>query len=226
MALQSWAESRRRLNWQPPPLINAGLQALSCGSYGSDQTPWWTPPSSTRPRCCGTCSTPATASALGYERATTCVPPPCATCVSFGPPLAAPTTPVGAVVLPPDHPATARGRRMHVRETTKDVALWNQVHPLPIADALDRQPGCVRGGVCGRCHGQSRGPASGAAGTVTVRHMVPILGEPDSPIICPTTTYFKFFRSRPTCDHLVTHQPQPQSQYFPGIRNSPERAPS
>jgi len=52
MALQSWAESRRRLNWQPPPLLNADLEALSCGSYGSDQNPWRTPPSSTRPRCC------------------------------------------------------------------------------------------------------------------------------------------------------------------------------
>ena len=61
---------------------------------------------------------------------------------------------------------------------------------------------------------------------VTVRHMAPTLGEPDSPEICPTTTYFKLFRWRPACDHLVAHQPQPQSQYFPGIRNPPERAPT
>jgi len=47
--------------------------------------------------------------------------------------------------------------------------------------------------------------------TVTVRHMAPILGEPDSPEICPTTTYVKLFRWRPTCNHLVAHQPQPQS---------------
>jgi len=31
-------------------------------------------------------------------------------------------------------------------------------------------------------------------GIVTVRHMAPTLGEPDSPEICPTTTYFKLFR--------------------------------
>jgi len=53
---------------------------------------------------------------------------------------------------------------------------------------------------------------------VTVHHMAPTLGEPDSPKICPTTTYFKLFRWRPTCDHHVAHQPQPQSQYFSGIR--------
>jgi len=58
-------------------------------------------------------------------------------------------------------------------------------------------------------------------GGVTVRHMASRLGEPDSPEICPTTIYFKSFRWRPTCDHLVAHQPQPQSQYFPGIRNPP-----
>jgi len=61
---------------------------------------------------------------------------------------------------------------------------------------------------------------------VTVRHMAPTLGEPDSPEICPTNAYFKLFRWRPACDHLVAHQPQPQSQYFPGIRNPPERAPT
>jgi len=46
------------------------------------------------------------------------------------------------------------------------------------------------------------------------------------PEICPTNAYFKLFRWRPPCDHLVAHQPQPQSQYFPGIRNPPERAPT
>ena len=47
---------------------------------------------------------------------------------------------------------------------------------------------------------------------VTVRYMAPTLGEPDSPEICPTNAYFKLFRWRPTRDHLVAHQPQPQSQ--------------
>jgi len=61
---------------------------------------------------------------------------------------------------------------------------------------------------------------------VTVRHMAPTLRDPDSPEICPTNTYFKLFRWRPTCDHLVAHQPQPQSQYFPGIHNPLERAPT
>jgi len=59
------------------------------------------------------------------------------------------------------------------------------------------------------------------AACVTVRHMAPKLGEPDCPEICPTTTYFKLFHWRPTCDHLVAHQPQPQSRYFPGIRDPP-----
>jgi len=54
--------------------------------------------------------------------------------------------------------------------------------------------------------------------------MAPTLGEPDSPEICPTTTYFKLFRRRPTCDHLVAHQPQPQSQHFPGICNPPSES--
>jgi len=56
--------------------------------------------------------------------------------------------------------------------------------------------------------------------------MAPTLEEPDSPEICPTTTYFDLFLWRPTCDHLVAFQPQPQSQYFPGIRNPPELAPT
>jgi len=73
--------------------------------------------------------------------------------------------------------------------------------------------------------------ASGTAtpfegGIVTVRHMAPTLREPDSPEICPTNSYFKLFCWRPSCDHLVAHQPQPQSQYFPGIRNPLERAPT
>jgi len=50
---------------------------------------------------------------------------------------------------------------------------------------------------------------------LTVRHMAPTLGEPDSPEICRTNTYFKLFRLRPTCDHLVAHQPLPQSHIFP-----------
>jgi len=58
-----------------------------------------------------------------------------------------------------------------------------------------------------------------------VRHMAPTLGEPDSPEICPTTAYFKLFRWRPICDHLVAHQPQPQSQYFPGIQVTPPSGP-
>jgi len=53
--------------------------------------------------------------------------------------------------------------------------------------------------------------------------MSPTLGEPDSPEICLATAYIKLFRWRPTSDHLVAHQPQPQSQYFPGIRH-PGRA--
>ena len=61
---------------------------------------------------------------------------------------------------------------------------------------------------------------------VTVRHMAPTLRDPDSPEICPTNAYFKLFRWRPTCAHLVAHQPQPQSQYFPGIHNPLERAPT
>jgi len=63
-------------------------------------------------------------------------------------------------------------------------------------------------------------------GIVTVRHMAPTLGEPDSPEICPTNAYFKMFRWRPTCDHLVAHHAQLQFQYFPGIRNPPGRAPT
>jgi len=62
-------------------------------------------------------------------------------------------------------------------------------------------------------------------GIVTVRHIAPTLGEPDFPEVCPTTAYFKLFRWRPTCDHLVAHQAQPRSQYFPGIRSPPGRAP-
>ena len=72
-------------------------------------------------------------------------------------------------------------------------------------------------------------PLMGAAASlpfVTVRQMAPTLRDPDSPEICPTNAYFKLFRWRPTCDHLVAHQPQPQSQYFPGIRNPRERAPT
>ena len=78
--------------------------------------------------------------------------------------------------------------------------------------------------------GTDGGPNEVAAGRpltgVTIRHMAPTLRDPDSPEICPTTAYFKLFRCRPTCDHLVAHQPQPQSQYFPGIRNPPEQAPT
>ena len=61
---------------------------------------------------------------------------------------------------------------------------------------------------------------------MTVRHMAPTLRDPDSLEICPTNAYFILFRWRPTCDHLVAHQPQPQSQYFPGIRNPLERDPT
>jgi len=61
---------------------------------------------------------------------------------------------------------------------------------------------------------------------VTVRHLAPTLGEPDSPEKFPTNTFFKLFRWRPTCDHLVPHQPQPQPQYFPKLRNFPEQAPT
>ena len=63
-------------------------------------------------------------------------------------------------------------------------------------------------------------------GIVTVRHMAPTLGEPDSPKICPTTTDFKLFRWRPTCDHLVAHQPELRAQYIPGTSNPPGRAPT
>ena len=64
----------------------------------------------------------------------------------------------------------------------------------------------------GNCDGPSHGP--------------PTPRKPDSPEICLTNAYFKLFRWRPTCDQLVAYQPQPQSQYFPGIRNPPERAPT
>jgi len=67
---------------------------------------------------------------------------------------------------------------------------------------------------------------AGASSGVTVRHMAPTLREPDFPEICPTNACFKLLRWRPTCDHLVAHQPQPELQYFPGIRNPPERAPT
>jgi len=53
--------------------------------------------------------------------------------------------------------------------------------------------------------------------------MAHTLGEPNSLKICPATAYIQLFRWRPTCDHLVAHQPQPQPQNFPGIRN-PRRA--
>jgi len=56
---------------------------------------------------------------------------------------------------------------------------------------------------------------------VTVRHMAPTPREPDSTKICPTTAHSKLFRWRPTCDALVAYQPEPRSQYLPGIRNPP-----
>jgi len=61
---------------------------------------------------------------------------------------------------------------------------------------------------------------------VTNHHMALTLGKLDSPEICPTTAYFKLFCWQANCDHLMGHQPQPQSHYFPGTRNPLERAPT
>jgi len=75
-------------------------------------------------------------------------------------------------------------------------------------------------------HRSSGGETPQLVKSVTVRHTAPTLRDPDSPEICPTDAYFKLFRWRPTCTHLVAHQPQLQFQYFPGIHNPLERAPT
>jgi len=103
-----------------------------------------------------------------------------------------------------------------------------------------QHPGATLGSPAASCPGppatlgRARPPWLWAAGTaipleggiVTVRHMALTLRDPCSPELCPANAYFNLFRWRPTCDHLVAHQPQPQPQYFPGIRNSLERAPT
>ena len=66
----------------------------------------------------------------------------------------------------------------------------------------------VRGIAVGRCDDPAHGSTH---------------GEPDCLKICPTTTYFKSFQWRPTCDHLVAHQPQPRPQSFPGTSNPRKR---
>jgi len=71
--------------------------------------------------------------------------------------------------LPPDHPAPGRVPRMRARATTKGVVSWPQGHPLPVADPLHAQPGCVRGRVCGCRLGQPGCPADGAVGTLAAR---------------------------------------------------------